>query len=82
MAIFVRWVTGLRQFICGVHGHEALLHFDRRHVSLVCLNCGYESPGWDMPGAPAATGGISLRQPARVSSSSRRSRSPHVTQPA
>jgi hypothetical protein len=44
----------LRQFVCGLHGHDALLHFEGRHVSLVCTSCGYESPGWSLPGAPGS----------------------------
>jgi len=44
----------VRQFICGLHGHDALLHFDQRHVSLLCVVCGHESPGWNLPGAAAA----------------------------
>ena len=37
-----------RQFICGLHGHDALLHFERDRLSLMCTSCSYESPGWDM----------------------------------
>jgi hypothetical protein len=44
----------VRQFICGLHGHDALLHFDQRHVSLRCVVCGHESPGWNVPGAASA----------------------------
>ena len=43
----------LRQGICGLHGHDSLLHFDGGHVSLLCSSCGYESPGWDVGGARA-----------------------------
>ena len=44
----------VRQFICGLHGHDALLHFDQCHVSLRCVVCGHESPGWNVPGAASA----------------------------
>ena len=44
----------VRQFICGLHGHDALLHFDQRHVSLLCVVCGHESPGWNLPGAASS----------------------------
>ena len=47
----------VRQFICGLHGHDALLHFDQRHVSLLCVVCGHESPGWNLPGAASARAG-------------------------
>jgi hypothetical protein len=38
----------LRQFICGLHGHDALLHFGPGRMSLHCPSCGYESPGWEV----------------------------------
>ena len=56
-------VTKVRHFICGLHGHDALLHFEQGRMSLQCTSCGYETPGWDLKGArPAAA----LREPARV----------------
>jgi hypothetical protein len=42
----------MRQLICGLHGHDALLHFDHGRMSLLCTSCGYESPGWDVKEAP------------------------------
>ena len=41
-------VTKVRQFICGLHGHDALLHFEEGRMSLQCTSCGYETPGWDL----------------------------------
>ena len=41
-------VTKVRHFICGLHGHDALLHFERERISLQCTSCGYETPGWDL----------------------------------
>jgi hypothetical protein len=41
-------VTKVRQFICGLHGHDALLHFEQGRISLQCTSCGYETPGWDL----------------------------------
>jgi hypothetical protein len=40
----------VRQFICGLHGHDTLLHFGDGRVSLLCSSCGYETPGWDVKG--------------------------------
>jgi hypothetical protein len=54
-----RTVEQLRQFICGLHGHDALLHFGPGRVSLQCTSCGYETPGWDVrtePHGPATEG--------------------------
>ena len=42
----------LRRFICGLHGHDSLLHFSEGRVSLLCSSCGHETPGWDVKGAP------------------------------
>jgi len=38
----------VRQFLCGLHGHDALLHFEDGRMSLQCTSCGYETPGWDL----------------------------------
>jgi len=38
----------LRRFICGLHGHDSLLHFGDGRVSLLCSSCGHETPGWDV----------------------------------
>jgi len=43
----------VRQFLCGLHGHDALLHFEQGRISLQCTSCGYQTPGWDVNGVPA-----------------------------
>jgi hypothetical protein len=45
--VIARTAGQVRQFICGLHGHDALLHFEHGRVSLLCTSCGHESPGWD-----------------------------------
>ena len=67
LALAARAPKLFKQFSCGLHGHDSLLHFERRRVSLKCVTCGYESPGWSMapsttPRAAAQTTG-SLRAP-------------------
>jgi hypothetical protein len=43
------WVGDrVRQLICGLHGHDALLHYERDRLSLMCTSCSYESPGWEI----------------------------------
>ena len=42
----------VRQFICGLHGHDALLHFEHGRLALRCTSCGHETPGWDVRSAP------------------------------
>jgi hypothetical protein len=44
----------VRQGVCGLHGHDALLHFDKGRMSLLCSSCGHESPGWDLTGSRAS----------------------------
>jgi hypothetical protein len=47
----------IRQFVCGLHGHDALLHFETGRLSMRCTTCGHETPGWDLKAAaprPAA----------------------------
>ena len=46
--VITRAAEQLRQFICGLHGHDALLHFEKGRMSLQCVSCGYETPGWDL----------------------------------
>ena len=38
----------IRQFFCGLQGHDVLRHFGKTRVSLQCVSCGYETPGWDL----------------------------------
>ena len=55
--LFARMADQLRQFVCGLHGHDALLHFGKGRISLQCASCGYETPGWDVKEAPARSAG-------------------------
>lgn len=43
-----------RQFVCGLHGHDSLMHFEHGRISLLCASCGHETPGWDIKKSPAA----------------------------
>jgi hypothetical protein len=43
-----RVMDRLRQAICGLHGHDTLLHFDKDRMSLRCVSCGHETPGWEL----------------------------------
>jgi hypothetical protein len=46
--VITRTVEQLRQFLCGLHGHDALLHFEQGRMSLQCTSCGHETPGWEI----------------------------------
>jgi hypothetical protein len=38
----------VRQIFCGLHGHDTLLHFEQDRMSLRCVSCGHETPGWEL----------------------------------
>ena len=42
----------VRQLLCGLHGHDPLLHFEHDRISLMCTSCGHETPGWELRGVP------------------------------
>jgi hypothetical protein len=52
-SVFTRAANQVRQFICSLHGHDALLHFEQGRMSLQCTSCGYETPGWEVKAVPA-----------------------------
>jgi hypothetical protein len=41
-----------RQFMCGLRGHDSLRHFEQGRISLMCVSCGHETPGWDVGTVP------------------------------
>ncbi len=42
----------VRQMFCGLYGHDTLLHFEQDRMSLKCVSCGHESPGWELNETP------------------------------
>ena len=41
------YVLRMRQFVCGLHGHDRLLQFERGRLRRKCASCGHETPGWN-----------------------------------
>ncbi|MGV3519162.1 hypothetical protein [Luteitalea sp.] len=39
--------TWLRQALCGLNGHDRYLHVDGTRVTLRCVGCQHDSPGWE-----------------------------------
>ena len=37
----------IRQSLCGLNGHDNYLHVDGSRVTLRCVGCQHESPGWE-----------------------------------
>jgi hypothetical protein len=48
----VRVIDRLRQMMCGLHGHDTLPHFGKDRMSLRCVSCGHETPGWELNEVP------------------------------
>jgi len=51
--LLARLTVKVRQRVCGLHGHDSLLHFDNGRMSLMCFSCGHETPGWEVGKRPA-----------------------------
>ena len=47
-----RVLDRLRQALCGLHGHDMLRRFEQDRMSLRCVSCGHETPGWELNEAP------------------------------
>ena len=58
--------TKIRQGFCALHGHDALMHFDKGHISLVCTSCGHQSPGWGFGAARRGAAPVATSTPARA----------------
>lgn len=50
--IMSRVSIGARQFMCGLSGHDSLRHFEQGRLSLKCVSCGHETPGWEVGTVP------------------------------
>lgn len=62
-----RMLTQVRQTFCGMHGHDALVQFERDRMFLRCISCGHESPGWALDETPPRRAKVreEARRPAR-----------------
>ena len=48
--LVARGMARLGQLICGMRGHDDVLHFSTNKVLMRCTSCGHESPGWEING--------------------------------
>ena len=49
-AFVSRTVTRLGRLLCGIRGHEPMVHFEGKRVMMRCTSCGHDSPGWEVSG--------------------------------
>src|SRR5579864_6061254 len=47
-----RLMDWIRQVICGLHGHDAMLQFEHDRMCLRCVSCGHQTSGWELNEAP------------------------------
>ena len=43
-------LTRVGQWMCGLRGHDSVLHFEENRVMMRCTSCGYDTPGWEISG--------------------------------
>jgi hypothetical protein len=48
--VFARAMALLGQTLCGVRGHDSVLHFEGKRVMMRCTSCGHDTPGWELSG--------------------------------
>jgi len=48
--LMTRAVARFGQLLCGMRGHDEVLHFEGKRVMMRCTSCGHDTPGWDVSG--------------------------------
>jgi hypothetical protein len=38
------------QVLCGMRGHDSVLHFEGNRVMMRCTSCGHDTRGWEISG--------------------------------
>jgi len=49
-SIVSRTLVRLGQLVCGLRGHDSVLHFEGNRVNMRCTSCGHDTPGWEVSG--------------------------------
>jgi hypothetical protein len=49
-SVINRAMGRLGQLLCGMRGHDSVLHFEGKRVMMRCTSCGHDSPGWEING--------------------------------
>ncbi len=48
--VVARTFERIGQLMCGLTGHDAMLHFEGNRVNMRCTSCGHDTPGWEISG--------------------------------
>lgn len=43
-----RVIVRVGRILCGMKGHENVMHFEGKRVMMRCAACGHDTPGWDI----------------------------------
>ena len=46
--IVARAMTRVGQLLCGIRGHDAMLHVEGKRLMMRCTSCGHDTPGWEI----------------------------------
>ena len=47
-SVVARTFGRLGQLICGLRGHDSVLHFEAHRLNMRCTSCGHDTPGWEI----------------------------------
>jgi NAD-dependent SIR2 family protein deacetylase len=50
VSVVSRVVMRLNQTLCGLSGHDRLVHIEGKRVTMRCSSCGHDTPGWEVTG--------------------------------
>jgi hypothetical protein len=48
--VLARTMGVMGQLLCGLRGHDAVMHFEGNRVNMRCTSCGHDTPGWEISG--------------------------------
>lgn len=48
--VVARTFGRLSQLLCGLRGHDSLLHVEGNRINMRCTSCGHDTPGWEISG--------------------------------
>jgi hypothetical protein len=46
--VVARAVLRFGQLLCGLRGHDTVMHFEGKRVMMRCTSCGHDTPGWEI----------------------------------
>jgi hypothetical protein len=49
-SMMTRAMARFGQLLCGMRGHDSVLHFEGKRVMMRCTSCGHDTPGWEVSG--------------------------------